>query len=88
MKGGDVMDHDRARREQRSYSRQSRTTGRRLLENADGTPAEMGGYAVENKRQRGPKGDMEAVSWSSDRGGLLLSCFRVADIRKIELTWE
>ena len=82
------MNQGRAIGEQRSDSSQSRNTGRRLLENADGRPAEMGGYAVENKRQCGPKGDMVAASWSSDRGSLLLSCFRVADIRKIELTWE
>ena len=83
-----MMDHDRASGEQRSYSSQPRHRGRRLLENAAGPPAEMGGYAVENKRQCGPKGDMAAVSWSIDRGGLPLPCVRVADIRKIERTWE
>ena len=88
MGDGEVMDQGRAIGEQTSYCSQPRDRGRRLLGNADGTPAEMGGYAVENKRQCGPKGDMVAASWSSDRGSLLLSCFRVADIRKIELTWE
>ncbi|HAA72986.1 MAG TPA: hypothetical protein DCE55_27860 [Planctomycetaceae bacterium] len=88
MKGGDVMDHDRASREQRSYSRQSRNTGRRLLEKAERRPAEMSGYAVINKRRCSPRGGTVAVGWSIDRGGLPLPCVRVADIRKIERTWE
>ena len=82
------MNQGRSIGEQRSDSSQSRNTGRRLLENADGRPAEMGGYAVINKRRCGPRGGTVAVGWSIDRGGLPLPCVRVADIRKIERTWE
>ena len=82
------MNQGRAIGEQRSDSSQSRNTGRRLLEKAERRPAEMSGYAVINKRRCGPRGGTVAVGWSIDRGGLPLPCVRVADIRKIERTWE